>query len=220
MYKKVGSKLNVDKKQFYDEIKKSKEQDELTPGAVDIFIKMAEHGIRNGNLNYPQKIDEEDCIQSALCDCIKYWRNFDEKRFDNPFAFFTSIIFNGYAKEYKNVYKHRFIKCTKKFSESYGEKFSRKKIEETIDDIVSCGILTSIRRRDIFRTSVRLVSDCSPNWVEFTIGDYSFLDTPEVFGGPEVQFSEIDEVVVKVEYNSAEEFMSLNQSGDSEIYNI
>ena len=219
MYKKVGSKLNVDKKEFYNEIKKSKELGELTPKAVDIFIKMAEHAIRNSSLSYPQKIDEEDCIQSALCDCIKYWKNFDETRFDNPFAFFTSIIFNGYAKEYKNIYKHRFIKCTKKFSSKYDSYYSCTKLTNELEDIMT-RILSEIKQKDIQRMKLKLECDDAPNWVEFTIGDYSMFETPEVFGSPNVQFDHVGDVIVKVEYNSAEEVMSLDQSGDSEIYNI
>lgn len=219
MYKKVGSKLNINKVEFYEEIKKSKEQDELTAKALDMLIKMAEHGIRNGNLTYQQKIDEEDCIQSALYDCIKYWRNFDCNQYDNPFAFFTSFIFNGYAKEYKNIYKHRFIKCTKKYVVPYKKNYSCCSITSELEDLVY-NILTEISIRDISKLKIKLKCKNGSNWVEFKIGDYSFFNTPEIFGNENVQFDYIEEIIVKVEYNTTEEFMSLDMSGESEIYNI
>lgn len=219
MYKKVGSKLNIDKKEFYEEIKKSKQNDELTDKAVDMFIKMAEHGIRNSNLNYPQKIDEEDCIQSALYDALKYWRNFDETRFDNPFAFFTSIIFNGYAKEYKNIYKHRFVKCTKKYSLPYNGYYSATAISNELINL-SYKVYNEIRERDISKIRMKLKSENSTSWVEFNFGEYDFLDEPSIFGNDNVRYDFVEDIIVKIEYNRGEEFMSLDQSGDSEIYNI
>ena len=51
--------------------------------------------------------DREDCIQSALVDCIKYWRNFDETKTSPPnaFAYFTQMCKNGYAKEWKKIHR-------------------------------------------------------------------------------------------------------------------
>ena len=51
--------------------------------------------------------DKEDCIQSALVDCVKYWRNFDPTKSDPPnaFAYFTQMCKNGYAKEWKKIHR-------------------------------------------------------------------------------------------------------------------
>ena len=113
MYKGLGTKLDIPKESFYNEMIISKQTGELTPKAVQYFIKMACHGIRHGNLNYPDIRDEEDCIQAALHDMLKYWKNFDENLYESPFSFFSSMVFNGYAKEFKVIHKHRFLKYTK-----------------------------------------------------------------------------------------------------------
>jgi hypothetical protein len=48
--------------------------------------------------------DKEDVKQSALLDCLMYWRNFDPEKSNNPFAYFTSVITNGYAKGWNTLY--------------------------------------------------------------------------------------------------------------------
>ena len=77
---------------------------ELSPRAVDYFILLANRAILK--LTFSNPLDKEDCIQSALLDLLRYWRNFNEEKSNNAFAYFTQIAKNGYAKEYKKLYKH------------------------------------------------------------------------------------------------------------------
>jgi len=106
-YKNVKSKLKIDNNDFLKEIILSKERDELTPKSLDYLIQITNHAINN--LHYENYLDREDCIQAALHDVIKYWRNFDVSISLNPFAFFTQISKNAYAKEYKKIYRNRFL---------------------------------------------------------------------------------------------------------------
>lgn len=102
-YKGIKSKLDVNNEDFVREIMISKERNELTPKAVDYFVKIANHAIRK--LHHKDPRDREDCIQFALLDLLLYWRNFDPLQSQNAFAFFTQITYNGYAKGYKKIHK-------------------------------------------------------------------------------------------------------------------
>lgn len=77
---------------------------ELSPKAIDYFILLANRAIQK--LKFQNPLDREDCIQSALLDLLRYWKNFNEEKSNNAFAYFTQIAKNGYAKEYKKIYKH------------------------------------------------------------------------------------------------------------------
>lgn len=77
---------------------------ELSPKAIDYFILLANRAILK--LTFSNPLDKEDCIQSALLDLLRYWRNFNEEKSNNAFAYFTQIAKNGYAKEYKKIHKH------------------------------------------------------------------------------------------------------------------
>lgn len=77
---------------------------ELSPTAINYFIILANRAIQK--LKFQNPLDREDCIQSALLDLLRYWKNFNEQKSNNAFAYFTQIAKNGYAKEYKKIYKH------------------------------------------------------------------------------------------------------------------
>ena len=77
---------------------------ELSPKAIDYFILLANRAIQK--LKFQNPLDREDCIQFALLDLLRYWKNFNEEKSNNAFAYFTQIAKNGYAKEYKKIYKH------------------------------------------------------------------------------------------------------------------
>ena len=85
------------------EILKSKEQDELTEEAAKMFVQIATK--MSSMLKYNNPADREDCISSAVLDCLRYWRNFNPDITKNAFAFFTSVIRNGYAKGWRQLGK-------------------------------------------------------------------------------------------------------------------
>lgn len=91
----------VKNSELRDELIKSKEQDELTPKAVEMFIKMAD---RFGEkLTYIYEEDRQDCMQFAVMDCYQYWRGYKPEH-KNAFAYITQIIKNGYAKGWRKLY--------------------------------------------------------------------------------------------------------------------
>lgn len=74
----------------------SKEQDQLTDDAIKMLMLMVKN-IQNKKF-YAKDEEREDCFQSAMMDCVLYWRGFDPEKSNNPFSYFTSIISNGIAK--------------------------------------------------------------------------------------------------------------------------
>lgn len=100
---KPGDPEYVNNRSFTEEIIKCKETGELSPYAVDCMYRICRRAIRR--LTYTDKRDMEDCIQSAIYDCIKYWRSFNEKVSMNGFAYFTQTAKHGYAKEWKKIHK-------------------------------------------------------------------------------------------------------------------
>ena len=93
---------HVKNKDLREEIIKSKEQDELTPEALDMFILMAD---KFGNkLTYIYIEDRQDCCSTAIMDCFQYWRGYDPEKSLNAFAYYTQIIKNGYAKGWRRLY--------------------------------------------------------------------------------------------------------------------
>ena len=51
---------------------------ELSPKAIDYFIILANRAILK--LRFSNPLDKEDCIQSALLDLLRYWKNFNEEK--------------------------------------------------------------------------------------------------------------------------------------------
>ena len=103
--KKRGDKHYVNNKEFTDDIIKCKETGELSKFAIDCFIALANRAVNK--MYYEDYRDREDCIQSALMDCVQYWKGFDPTKSDNPnaFAYFTQICKNGYAKQWKAIHR-------------------------------------------------------------------------------------------------------------------
>ena len=92
----------VDPEEFRTEILQSKENNELTRRAVTMLQLMAEGASKK--LKYRDEEDRKDCIAFAIMDVIKYWRSFDPAKSKYPFAYYTQIIKNGFAKGWKKLH--------------------------------------------------------------------------------------------------------------------
>jgi hypothetical protein len=103
--KKRGDKHYINNKDFTEEIIKCKGTGELSPFAINCFMSLANRAV--DRLYFRDYRDREDCIQSAILDCLKYWKSFDPTKAEipNAFAYFTQMCKNGYAKEWKKIHK-------------------------------------------------------------------------------------------------------------------
>lgn len=94
------------KDDLLNEVLTSKERDELTPRAVQMFQLIAVNA--NRKLRYRNQMDKEDCISGGIEDLLKYWRRFDPTVSDNAFAFFTQMAKHGFAKVWKKLHPNGF----------------------------------------------------------------------------------------------------------------
>ncbi len=103
--KKKGDKHYVNNKEFTQSIIDDKKKEELSEFSISCFVALANRAVNK--MYYEDPRDREDCIQSAILDCLKYWRGFDPSKSKNPnaFAYFTQVCKNGYAKQWKAIHK-------------------------------------------------------------------------------------------------------------------
>ena len=95
----------LNNRDLYDEIVESKKQEKLTPKAEKMLVMIAERAIRK--LRYLNEDDRQDCLQFAILDLLKYWRNFNPQ-YPNAFAYFTEIAKRGYAKGWNKIHPQKY----------------------------------------------------------------------------------------------------------------
>lgn len=98
---KPKKKDYVDKKEFYAEIVKSKQQDELTREAVKMFSLICENKIKMFSYKYFE--DREDAIQLAFLKFCLYWRGFDENTYSDAFTYFTQMAKHAFAESFNKM---------------------------------------------------------------------------------------------------------------------
>lgn len=80
----------------------SKNKGELTSDTIRMFNLMIQ-GISK-KMAYKDPEDKEDCMAFAMEDLCKYWNRFDPEKSNNPFAYYTQIAKNGFAKGWKKIH--------------------------------------------------------------------------------------------------------------------
>jgi len=112
----MSKKNYLDANHLLVELIKSKEQDELTPKAIEYFFLMAQK--ISESLSYKYEEDRNDCIMFAMEIIVRYWRNFNtsgkqESDAKYAFSYFTTVIFNGLARGWGQLHP---IKDSRKVS--------------------------------------------------------------------------------------------------------
>ena len=97
----------IDNKIFYEEIKKwrlscaeAEDQGEELPRIPEYlgecFLKIANHlSYRPNFINYTYR---EEMILDGIENCIQYAHNFDHEKYNNPFGYFTQIVFYAFVR--------------------------------------------------------------------------------------------------------------------------
>jgi DNA-directed RNA polymerase specialized sigma subunit len=100
--KKNPSNYYVDPKELREEVLRSREKDALTPRAIEMFQTMAREASKK--LRYRDEEDRKDCIAFAMMDVVRYWRSYNPEKSKDPFAYFTQMIKNGFAKGWRKLH--------------------------------------------------------------------------------------------------------------------
>ena len=88
--------------------KKGKEIPNVTNYIAECFLKIATHLARKPNfVNYTFK---EEMISDGIENCLQYIDNFNPEKSNNPFAYFTQIIYYAFLRRIQKEKKHLFVK--------------------------------------------------------------------------------------------------------------
>ena len=125
----------IDNQKFYQEmlklkqqIKEAEESDEPKPQISDYiarcFMGIGENLAKKPNfMNYPFK---DDMISDGVENCLMYCGNFDPQKSNNPFSYFTQIIYYAFLRRIQKEKKQNYIKY--KYLESLDKKGDFKEI--------------------------------------------------------------------------------------------
>jgi len=87
----------LEDRELYYQLTLSKGMGKLTRPAQDMLILIANNTIRKKERNYNNSDDRNDCIQQGLLHMFQNWKNFNPKKFDTAFPYFTEIFKRGLA---------------------------------------------------------------------------------------------------------------------------
>lgn len=99
--------MYIDNLEFLREIIICKGRGNRSNKLDNMFILVANNYIRKKI--YLTNIDKEDCINDGLLRLFTQWKNFDEKKYTDPFAYFTEVFKRGTHECLNKIYKDNFI---------------------------------------------------------------------------------------------------------------
>ena len=119
----------IDNQKFYEEmlqwktkVKEAEQTDDPKPQVSDYiarcFLQIGENLAKKPNfMNYPFK---EDMISDGVENCLMYCSNFDPEKSNNPFSYFTQIIYYAFLRRIQKEKKQNYVKY--KYLESLDKK--------------------------------------------------------------------------------------------------
>jgi hypothetical protein len=110
-------KALIEYKQKCDEAAKNNKPDPSIPNYIgECFLKIADHLSRKPNfVSYSFR---DEMISDGIENCLMYFRNFDETKSKNPFAYFTQIIYYAFLRRIQKEKKQLYVKY--KATEQFG----------------------------------------------------------------------------------------------------
>lgn len=106
----------VDNKRLYYEMKKYIEKRKIDSNTVipnyvgECILLIANNLSNKSNFSGYTNNWKEEMISDGIENAIMYINNFDPERFNNPFAYFSMIIYNAFIRRINKEKKHQYIK--------------------------------------------------------------------------------------------------------------
>ena len=99
--------------EYRDKCKKAEEKNRKKPDVTnyigECFLKIANHlSYRPNFINYTYR---DDMISDGIENCLQYMNNFDPGKSDNPFAYFTQIIYYAFIRRIQKEKKQMQVKA-------------------------------------------------------------------------------------------------------------
>jgi len=96
------------KKSVVEAEKRNEQRPPVTPYIGECIMKIAVHLSHKPNfVNYTFK---DEFISDGIENCLQYIDNFDPEKSQNPFAYFTQIIFYAFLRRIQKEKKHLYTK--------------------------------------------------------------------------------------------------------------
>jgi len=100
----------VKNKEMLAELRILRESGRISETLGEMFLLIAKN-LSNKN-NFGGYTWKDEMISEAVLTCVKYCRNFDPDKSDNPFAYFTKYCYNSFIGYIKKQNRHGSIKQT------------------------------------------------------------------------------------------------------------
>lgn len=109
----------IDNKRFFEEMKKYKDLCKVAaeqgkdPPKIPNYIGECFYKIANKLSNRPNFINysyKEDMVGDGIENCINYVKSFDPDKSNNPFAYFTQIVWHSFIHRIQKEKKQQYIK--------------------------------------------------------------------------------------------------------------
>ena len=99
--------------EYRDKCRKAEEKGRKKPPVTnyigECFLKIANHlSYRPNFINYTYR---DDMISDGIENCLQYMNNFDPDKSDNPFAYFTQIIYYAFIRRIQKEKKQMQVKA-------------------------------------------------------------------------------------------------------------
>tara|TARA_B100000609_G_scaffold89971_1_gene71741 strand:+ start:105 stop:587 length:483 start_codon:yes stop_codon:yes gene_type:complete len=99
--------------EYRDKCRKAEEKNRKKPPVTnyigECFLKIANHlSYRPNFINYTYR---DDMISDGIENCLQYMNNFDPDKSDNPFAYFTQIIYYAFIRRIQKEKKQMQVKA-------------------------------------------------------------------------------------------------------------
>jgi len=96
------------KSEYDNAVKKGKELPQISEYLGSVFLKIAQRlSFRPNFINYAFK---NDMISDGIENCLHYIHNFNPEKSNNPFAYFTQIIYYAFIRRIQKEKKQLYIK--------------------------------------------------------------------------------------------------------------
>ena len=96
------------KAEYDNAVKKGKELPQISEYLGSVFLKIAQRlSFRPNFINYAFK---NDMISDGIENCLHYIHNFNPDKSNNPFAYFTQIIYYAFIRRIQKEKKQLYIK--------------------------------------------------------------------------------------------------------------
>ena len=99
--------------EYRDKCEKAKKRNRKKPDVTnyigECFLKIANHlSYRPNFINYTYR---DDMISDGIENCLQYMNNFNPKKSNNPFAYFTQIIYYAFIRRIQKEKKQQDVKA-------------------------------------------------------------------------------------------------------------